>query len=234
MDFVFANKSLSAAQVRELENQLIANPNDLECRARLASFYLWQGMRAANTLLELIYSFGRKQKEPTFRSKFREHVLWIVEHCPLSAMSGDPMIRTLALTDAEGCRLGSEIWLRHVESNPANAMILSRASSFLWHSDRQRSLELKCKACDLEPTNPSYSRDLAQVYSIMAEKAPSEDLRKKAWKLALIQKEKEYANCLPRMKSKILKELKELSTNAGDNERAQRYSEEMVGQEPID
>lgn len=88
-------------------------------------------------------------------------------------------------------------------------------------------MDLKQKACELEPSNPDYPRDFATTYSVMARKSSNEKSRQKAWQLALLQKEREYTNCLQQNKSKILKELSEYASNAGDFEKAQRYAEEL-------
>lgn len=227
LEFLFENKSLNAEQVREFENRLLTNANDLEVHARLACFYMWQGMRRTNRFLALLSLLSGNKNEPAFKKKFREHVLWIIENYPLSKVSADPIVMTMALGDPLGCKLGSEVWLRHVEENPSHAEILSHAATFLWYSDKKKSMELKQKACDLEPNNPDYLRDLATTYSVMARKTSNENSRQKAWQLALLQKEKEYANCLQHNKSKVLVELSEYASNAGDLEKAQRYAEEL-------
>lgn len=225
--FFYENKSLSARQVRELENRLLINYNDFEVHARLASFYMWQGVKRINRFLDLLSQLSGNKNEPAFKKKFREHVLWIIENCPLSKVSADAVVMSLALGDSVGCSLGSAIWLHHVEENPSCAEIASHAATFLWFSDKKKSMELKRKACELEPSNPDYPRDLATTYSVMARKAANEESRQKAWQLALLQKEREYASCLQGNKSKVLIELSEFATQAGDFEKAQRYAEEL-------
>lgn len=225
--FFFENKSLSEKQVRELENQLLINDNDFEVHARLAAFYMWHGVKRFNLLLDRLSQLSGSKNEPAFKKKFREHVLWIIENCPLSKVSADVVVMSFALGDSLGCSLGSAIWLRHVKEHPSSAEIASHAAIFLWFSDKKKSMELKQKACELEPSNPDYPRDLATTYSAMAKKAPKEETRQKAWQLALLQKEREYACCLQGNKSKVLMELAEFATQAGDFEKAQRYAEEQ-------
>lgn len=227
LDFLFENKSLNAEQVRDLENRLLSNADDLEAHLRLACFYMHQGMKRINKFLALLSVLFGNKNEPAFRKKFREHVLWIIENCPLSNVSADPIVMIMASSDPLGCKLGSEIWLRHVAENPSDAKILSHAATFLWFSDMKKSIELKQKASDLEPNNPEYPHDLATTYSVMAQKTSNENSRQKAWQLALLQKENEYANCLEHKKSKVLAELSEYASNAGDVEKAQKYNEEL-------
>lgn len=226
-EFVFETKALNADQVRELENRLLRDSNDVEAHARLAGYYMWQGMKWTNRLGSLLSSLSGSTNEPVCKKKFREHVLWIIENRPLSKFSSDPIVMTLALSDPLACKLGSEVWLRHVEENPSRPEILSHAATFFWYSDKKKSLELKQKACDLAPNNPDYPRDLASIFAVLAQKATTEASQQKGWKLALLQKEKEYANCLQSNKVKVLIELCEYASSASDIEKADRYREEL-------
>lgn len=225
--FLVESKWFSKQEVRELEDQLAVDQDNLEIHAKLASFHMWQTLKQSNRVIASISKSLPLVKEPDSTRQFRKHILWIIENHPSSPFLANPFIESLAIFDEKGTQQAVEAWQSQIAKFPNDANIAFNASCFLWFIDVPKSVELKKRAVEIAPDNPRFSKALALFYSVTASKASSPESKKKAWQLSLHYKKMEYECCLAPDKRRILQELANIATNAGDTEAEQKYSAEL-------
>ena len=148
-------RSLSVAQVNDLETRLTANPEDLAARTRLLGYYFASAQRAMGA--------------DATRAARRRHIVWIIEHHPeadvttLSEMTIDPAGHPLA--DPEGYAEVKTRWLEQIDRRKDDASVLLHAARFFRLPDRALALDLLKQAVRLSPTDAT-GAELGYVYAI--------------------------------------------------------------------
>ena len=135
-----AGTRLTAPEAEKLEEILGTNPEDLDARARLISYYFVNAMPAKRV----------------------PHVLWLIEHHP------DAEVFTSRVTDTEPF-YGTEatekqLWRKAAQSS-SNPRVWANAAGFLVHSgDPDQAEQLLLRALGEQPADPQFSRRLATLY----------------------------------------------------------------------
>lgn len=142
-DEVMKGFRLSAGEVATLEQQLEANPSDLAVRAQLLGYY-WRQRRT-----------GGEQHV--------EHVLWFIENEPESSALEGPPDSVIPMMNPDGYLRVKEAWLRKIETEPTNAVVLKHAADFFSLSDQELSADLLTRAEALEPSDPDWARELGAL-----------------------------------------------------------------------
>jgi len=148
-------RTLSVAQVNDLETRLTANPEDLGARTRLLGYYFASAQRAMGA--------------DATRAARRRHIVWIIEHHPeadvttLSEMTIDPAGHPLA--DPEGYAEVKTRWLEQIDRRKDDASVLLHAARFFRLPDRALAIDLLKQAVRLSPTDAT-GAELGYVYAI--------------------------------------------------------------------
>ncbi|MXW37981.1 MAG: hypothetical protein F4Z65_06935 [Acidobacteria bacterium] len=136
-------RNLSAAEAAVLERRLLDNPQDLTARAQLVGYY--HAGRRANP------------------RRHTEHVLWFIRNAPESEVLDSRPARVSPMFDADGYLEAKRTWQRLVREEPDNVAILRHAAGFHAPSERAFAAGLLQRAEDLEPSNPEWARELAEL-----------------------------------------------------------------------
>ena len=134
---------LTAAQAVPLEQQLAEHPQNLVVRAQLIGHY-------------------RAQRRSAPREHSR-HVLWFIQNAPESELLESAGARVVPFFDPEGYAEGKQAWLRLIEEEPNNVILLRHASRFFTVSDKNLAAEFLGRAEALEPSNPYWARQLGRI-----------------------------------------------------------------------
>lgn len=136
-------RSLSAAQAATLEARLLDNPQDLRARARLVGYY-----------------HASRHADPR---RHTEHVLWFIRNAPESEVLGSRPARISPMFDAEGYLEAKRAWQRLARDEPDNVAILRHAAGFHAPSEAGFAAGLLRLAEAIEPSNPEWARELAEL-----------------------------------------------------------------------
>ena len=148
-------RTLSVAQVNDLETRLTTNPEDLAARTRLLGYYFASAQRVVGA--------------DATRAARRRHIVWIIDHHPeadvttLSEMTIDPTGHPLA--DLEGYTEAKTRWLAQIDRRKDDAPVLLHAARFFRLPDRALALDLLKQAVRLSPTDAT-GAELGYVYAI--------------------------------------------------------------------
>jgi tetratricopeptide (TPR) repeat protein len=202
---------LSAEEAEELQKQAAADPQDLESRIPLLTYY-----------------FGESFKSPDAKQTHQELALWFIEKHPELEITGDPQARIDQHLNPEGYAKAKSLWLANVDKHKDNATILSHAAVFFLLSDRTVAEDFLKKAQSLEPENPNWSEQLGHLYELGSHLAPNEERQKAAGK-ALAQYERAVSQQKqPDQKFFLLPDLATVAFNAGDFSKAKAYADELL------
>lgn len=143
---IAAGSNLSAAEARQIEEQLLRDPEDLAARAKLISYYV---------LNQIV--------EPRL-----QHVFWLIEHHPESEIA---LFYSRQHVGANGNLAQSQLdyehartlWLQQVTAHAGDARVLGNAASFIGDRDRFTQEDLLKRARAVDPSNPEWAQSLAFV-----------------------------------------------------------------------
>lgn len=136
-------RSLSAAQAAALEQRLLDDPQDLSARAQLVGYY-----------------HAARRADPR---RHTEHVLWFIRNAPESEVLDNWSARITPMFDADGYLEAKRTWQRLVQEEPDNVTILRHAAGFHTPSEAALAAGLLRRAEVLEPSNPEWARELAEL-----------------------------------------------------------------------
>jgi tetratricopeptide (TPR) repeat protein len=149
-------RTLSVAQVNDLETRLTTNPEDLAARTRLLGYYFASAQRVVGA--------------DATRAARRRHIVWMIEHHPeaevttLSEMTIDPAGHPLA--DPDGYTEAKTRWLAQIDRRQGDARVLRHAARFFRLPDRALAIDLLKQAVRLSPTDADAAGELGYVYAI--------------------------------------------------------------------
>ena len=132
-----AARNMTLDQVAAVEAQVAKNPEDLDARGRLLTFYSsngqklmgWNAMVAAR----------------------RSHLLYLIEHHPESDRIWWPMKQSL---DPTGWAQARVLWMKHVEKPDVTSKILGRAAWFFRISEKAVAEQMLLRAMAMDPQGP--------------------------------------------------------------------------------
>lgn len=133
-----AAKSLSAADIESLEEQLEQDPLNMDVRVQIFSYY---GRYE-----------GNKLKHKNAEQKLSEHILWLIKNKPTVRGYLQLQISTKATNfRPKSFAALRQAWLEQVSANPLNGTILGNAASFIVWRDFETASELFERAYALQP-----------------------------------------------------------------------------------
>jgi tetratricopeptide (TPR) repeat protein len=202
---------LSAEEAKELQKQSDADPEDLESRIPLLTYY-----------------FGESYQSPDAKKSHQELALWFIEKHPELEITGDPQAGINQHLNPEGYAKAKSLWLANIDKHKNNARVLSHAARFFLLPDKTVAEDLLKKAQSLEPENPQWSMQLGHLYELSSNHAPDEARKTFAGK-ALV----EYERALNQQKQSdekffLLPDLATVAFNAGDFAKAKKYADELL------
>lgn len=201
-DLALQGSRMTSTQSAQLEAQVKDHPDDLTARTKLLGHYFEIYLRNANA-----------------KEARAQHILWIINNKPESEIAGLPQARIDALLDSEHYDEGKEAWQKQVKQNGTDTAVLSHAADFFLLHDRNLAESCWRKAEDLEPRNPRWPDQLAQLYSMSAKFKPENAAK------AFQQKEEAY-DLIPNPEQKfyMLGDLAQFAFNAGKPDKASEYA----------
>jgi TonB family protein len=131
----------TADEARKLEEKVAAKPDDLDARARLLGYYLYNVM-------------------PEHRLK---HARWVVEHHPDSELAGSEVVLSWGPEPDDGQL--TQLWRSQAERHPNNARVLGNAGRYFHIFDPPTADRLLRRAMQIEPQNLEWSNILRRMYS---------------------------------------------------------------------
>jgi len=203
---------LSEEEVKDLEDRLEANPDDLASRTKLLGYYFRTQFKS---------SYARKVRQ--------KHIMWIIENRPEAEIAGLPYASLNPILDGLAYHKAKKLWLKQVETQEKNTAILGNAANFFIIHDRDISESLLNKAQVLEPDNPEWSERLGELYLLDMHTAKSIRAKKNAAKKAL----KQFQHSLTLTVDEThrfyrLADVAEAAFEAGETEKARTYATELL------
>lgn len=204
---------LTPEQVRELEEKLRTNAEDISARSQLLGYY------------------SRAQyKSKEARQARQAHVLWLIEHHPDTAIFASGYAGLDRILDGSEYGKAKTLWLKQVEINPKHVAILGHAAKFCLLQDRTIAEDFLKRAQALEPGNPKWSVQLAHLYALDADH-PKAGGGTESGRKALEQMEKaQAATADATERFSNLDYLAGMAFRARDMEKARRYATEFLQQ----
>lgn len=140
----YQGAQLTPDQAFALEKKIDADSDDLHARFLLLGFY---------------------ENEDRRGGEFSKHVLWIIENIPRHSVQEHCSIFPHCAS-AENYEIAKSLWLRHLEQNPEDVVILENASEFFSPNEAAFAKTLLERAKDIQPQNPKWSENLAHLYDL--------------------------------------------------------------------
>ncbi len=133
---------LTAVQVSALEQQLAENPQNLVARAQLLGYY--------------------RAHRRSAREEHSRHVLWFIQNAPESEVFESAAARIVPFFAPSGYAAAKQAWIRLIDEEPENVVLLRNASRFFTVSDDKLAVESLGRAEALEPMNPYWAKQLGR------------------------------------------------------------------------
>ena len=201
-------KYLTPEEVIELENKTKNNPEDIESRARLITYYF----------------FNKFETEEY--PKYIPHVKWIVKNAPGHILAGDDIIVSKAVLPKEYEEVKA-LWLENLKGRPSKEIILN-AASFFTISDSKTALEIVQKNERRFSKDPEYLEKLGYLYRFTARTISGEE-KTQMYEKSFRTYEKAYDLCDSDMERMFLLEpLAAMSFNIRELNKSQKYAQMMV------
>ncbi len=203
---------LTREQVRQLEQAILENPDDLSTRTKLLGYYFWKQSVLSKTEKEAYY----------------QHVFWIIENRADSEIAGSPFVELDPVLNKESYAKAKKLWLKQVEVHGDKAVVLGNAANFFFIYEEELSEELLTKAHLSEPDNPKWSENLSHLYTLGLSRKNESEKQKNAIK-AFSCLEDALKNT-PDEKDKfyLLDDLAEIAFTAGKFSQAEYYADELL------
>lgn len=156
-DVLRDGRKLCSKSATVLEELLKANADDLVARYRLLGYYYHS---AAGEIGPAKAVAGR-----------RPHVLWLIENHPESDVADAAEVQIAptsgALADPAGHAAGSRLWLRHLDSPSASAIVYARAARYHQVSDKPRAEQILLAGRQRFPEGASeFNAHLGYLYAM--------------------------------------------------------------------
>jgi hypothetical protein len=207
-------RPLTPQQVAAFETRVTADPDDLEARSALLSFYFLHEMRQSPEV-------ALKKAEP--------HYAWFVEHQPQSPLAMFPMGQFAATADPQWYAQTKQLWIKQTELHSDNPEMLNNAAMFLMLSDRARAEDLLKRVLQLQPGDTAASTLLGQLYAADANSTKANPNDQTADKQkALEAQESALQNADEQNRFYGLDAVAMTAFEAGDIGKAETYANELL------
>ncbi len=135
--------------------------------------------RAVRTILLGSYSGPRKKANRAARAT---HIFWMIEHHPEALTTGLPDVLILKGGEPVAYEAARQLWHRQCEAHRTNASVQGNAARFFLINDRVLAEKYLHRAQQLEPENPKWHEDQAQLHMLAARHGPEEQRAERARK----------------------------------------------------
>ena len=197
----------SAEELPKLLEQVAASPDDTEARMRLINYY--------------------RPFEPQDRRSWEAHLVWLLEKYPDEVETAHLTRSLAALPHGEALELTKRLWLEQAERYPNDPKVQANAATFFSLHDHELAQALMEKAKALEPKNPQWSRQLAQLHQLGA-MGQDKDAVGDAARAALKELEGALGNMSDEERQANLPQLAKYAFDAGAYGKARNWAEEML------
>ncbi len=201
---VFAEPKPTAEELPDLLQQVKQHPDDTETRLRLISYY--------------------RPFQSQERRSWEAHLRWLLEKHPEEAGTAQLTRSLAALPHDEVMELTKRLWLEQVERYPDDPRVQANAATFFSLHDRELAEELLEKAKALEPKNPQWSRQLAQIFQHSGTGGDTVEAARRA----LAELESAVPNMSEDERQATLPQLAKYAYDAGADKKARSYAQEMI------
>lgn len=210
-------RNLTADGARKLEESLNVKPDDFDTRAKLIAYYYYFMAQHADRGSDL-------------GEKHQRHVLWLIEHCPDSALAGshEARIDPVSGGSTDGYQRAKQLWLQQVEKFPTNVKVLINAAEYMSFWDVKIGRELLEKALLLDPRDAEASTLLARSFMLQRMRTESVEEQKALAQKALILRERALESQQGLFRFYALEEVAEAALEAGEIIKAQQYAGELL------
>ncbi|MEM1059796.1 MAG: hypothetical protein AAGK14_11155 [Verrucomicrobiota bacterium] len=209
-EFILEGGELSETQARELEKQVLSEPQNLELRLKLVGFY-----------------FTRRRYDPVYAKLAQPHLLWFIRNRPKSTEFATPYFMIFQDAHPEFFAEGKEAWLEQISRYPTDPRVMANAASYFALNEPKRARELLELACQLEPENSEWGWELAN--QIVRDVRPSSrDEYLEANRQALALYEKVLARSAGLIRFYRLPTVARTALKAHQDDRAKAYAEELL------
>lgn len=157
-----AGRRLSAADAEALESRLLATPDDLESRVKLAAYYGPVDPRRV------------------------PHALWLIAHHPSYDLVA---LADIFDETSDAHREATRLWLAAIERDPRNSAIRHNAYHAFAVADDELAEKVVRDGIALEPTSPEWWRQLAH-HHVRAATFGVDDERPALWRAAIDEYER--------------------------------------------
>jgi hypothetical protein len=209
-DLVMAGGKLTAQEAAALETRLEGKPDDLDARVELLGYYV------------------RHQTSEAERSARQKHALWLIQNHPESSIAGRPWALLNRHLDGAAYDQASALWLRQVEANGQNSVVIENAANFFWLGAPDKAEDLLKKGQLLEPDNPHWTWRLGELHALGMRSKQGQDRVQMAAR-SLAELEKAFAGMKDADdKFDSLGELAGMAFEAGQLDKSGRYANDLL------
>lgn len=209
---VIEGSRITAEQAEALERSLENDPDDLAARTKLLAYY----------------SLGRGGNTPAAKAARAKHVAWVIENCPDSSLAGAPYT-TMTPGDGEGFYQAKELWLKQATRHAQNPAVLGNAANFLTLWERDAAEKFLKQAKELDPLNAEWPNDLAHLYQLDAQGAPTPEARRE-WAAKALAEQRRAVELAPDERDRMfyLTDLPEMAVDAGRLDEAKTAARRLI------
>ena len=211
-DLTMAGGKLNAKQAAKLEEESQRNPDDIAIRTKLLGYY-----------------FSKQYKDPSAKAARQSQILWLIENAPESEVLGVPEGLLNKILTPDAYSKGKEAWLKQLQEQPKNLMILKNSANFFLQQDRELAKQSIEKAKAIEPDNPKWPAKLGQLYQLDTLSISGKSKVEAAGK-ALKQLEISYELSDDQARDPLLSRLAKAAFEAKQLDKAKKYALQMLGQ----
>ena len=210
-DLAEEGRRLTRAQARALESELAAQPDDLDLRTRLLSYYM-----------------GRHYQRGADNSARNAHILWLIANRPAAPVAGLPYASMDAPSEPATYAQAKALWLEQAARQPENLAILNNAARFFTQDDSKLADDLYRRAQTLEPENAQWAQHRGHLATLELIRAPTSAqvaLAQRAlefFRLALALKPEEH------FRATLLEYAAKMALAAQDFDAAKQYADELL------
>lgn len=184
---------------------------------------------ALHMLLLCYYSFASARSEDARRA-YHRHGLWAIENAAKTIAEGNLPWSLDPAKDGEVYEQAKRLWLKHVEADGDNVIILGGAANFFTLHDKEVSETFLKKAQSLEPNNPEWSERLGHLYALELHNRDREP-RPEAASLSFAELERAFAcETVEFKRFWMLRDLARAAFRAGEWDKARSYATDMLNQ----
>jgi len=209
--------SLSDQQAEELEKKIVLDPNDLDSRIQLMSYYQLASLRKVE-----------------YRSFYQKHILWMITNRPINI--DDTILTLILLTpilDKQFCQQAKDLWLQQIDKFKDNPEIYKNAGMTLMVYDQKTAVNILKEGRALDPADPLWEISLCAAYKIVGDIAQIRTTKIESAQMAYQVLSKSYEDLDDEKKYYQLEKMAKIAFEAGYLDKANEHAQELLKQASI-